>query len=780
MVFPSATENASEASPGFAGSALAISNSKAFSIWLSSLAFFVFASMLTWLIVSPQAGPAQLLSFDSAHYLSSAQGLYRYFSTGLGSAELRALGESLLLDGPLLPLLSAIQWLLVGYPGDGALPASLIVMQCSLHGLNSTLVYALARRMGFSALSSLIPGFFYITYPPALLAAGRFLTEPLSTALLLILILSLSFAAESTKVPDLKGSSIKVCSLWLLGGFAAAWLALTKSALGPAAGLLIIFALVQSYGLKRLLPKAAAAVLSLFLGASFALAPFAIFTQFSLGRAEFMTQRAAGFNAACGSDLETDGWQTMPVSLYLESSFYEKPLAIISRVIKAEPIAYAQLVSAKLWRLFAEPWNDFRGTVLGLEPLGQTLLHRGLFLLGIAGLCLSLSLARSRNFFHSSEQKFLAVSCSLAVLGHLVYLPFEANSRYGFSAQAELCLLAFLFLSTSYYVRELRLTLIALLAVVLFAVPRFSILSPLAISQILAVSYDAAFLLRSIVCLVFVCIFVFSLWRFCLGELVSERAGRLAESFASLTALLILGSSLFVVWGSLSRVQSFAHAELSLAPGASLEKRYVIDRASALALRKCDWAAVLVDCRGDIGRLSVRVNESPVPQLEPLACFDLATGFRYQRTSLHTIDQYARAARIRRDELKQWWVLRLPTSICRQVHEGNVLKIAIESGPGSLELYGSHLDLERVNQIPSLDRYSLTKLQAGVESGDGRSRSFLTGRLSSAQLSLGGSMKEMQELLPKSVHVYVLAAIPGSQARESEIPCLKDRCLRVF
>ena len=134
------------------------------------------------------------LTFDACHYLASSELIVRalsgqaadtnplvsaHVSTGaFGPMTMgQQVAQAISIDGPLLPALGAMA-LIFGKVLNASASANAVVIctQILLHGLNTYLVVLAARALLGGGVIGPLAGLLWALYPPALVAAGMFLT----------------------------------------------------------------------------------------------------------------------------------------------------------------------------------------------------------------------------------------------------------------------------------------------------------------------------------------------------------------------------------------------------------------------------------------------------------------------------------------------------------------------------------------------------------------------------------------------------------------------------
>lgn len=381
------------------------------------------------------------LAFDSSHYLDSAQKLFTLWrhilNHGLGSFgvhQLVPIGNQLLLDGPVLPLLGSVVMLFTGRmltPQDVPL---FIGLQSFLAACCAGALCLVACRFTGSLRCGLLAGLVWALYPPAIIGAGRFMTEILTALLLVCLVLANSFILEATRL-RLAGCA----ALQVLSGFLTGCIWLLRGALAPATVLINLAA----FGFIGTAARRALFVAAVLAGLSAALVPWLAFTKLSVGHAYLIPQRAPVLNVVIGLDPDTDGWGTTTPPAPLQSIYSDQDGAIptVLAIASAHPGETLSLVLRKATRLWEFPWNDYQQRFLRFAPAAaHTWWHDSVVIAGLLGLLIFLCTGIHRSTAVSC--RFIGTAGALAILGHGVYVLFAANTRYGFTAMPFLVLFA--------------------------------------------------------------------------------------------------------------------------------------------------------------------------------------------------------------------------------------------------------------------------------------------------------------------------------------------------
>ena len=368
------------------------------------------------------------LAFDSAMYLNTASTVLACLQS-LCAFRLPdphtygLLVDGMLLDGPILPLVGGLFFAAVGLKPQIQNIEAALVLQAILQALSALLVYKVTYDVSRKRTAALLGGFAWGLYPAALLGAGKFMTETLACCLVMALVLNVGRLGKKTNA--------------FAAGAIVCMIALTKAALTPACALAILFgfcALIKSGQSKSTLVKT---FLATVFGAAIIIAPWLMFTHRNVGQPLLTANRQPTHNIISGLNPENDGWASLP-DTPLGSMFSENDPPLPSAVGVAMPVANfeIQLMARKVVRLFSQPWNDYRLHCLGLPEIVQIFWHRAivaLAVLGAIGLIIK-QRADSGGTYAPARSELMFCLLLIILCGHLIYLPFVACSRYGFTA----------------------------------------------------------------------------------------------------------------------------------------------------------------------------------------------------------------------------------------------------------------------------------------------------------------------------------------------------------
>lgn len=241
--------------------------------------------------------------FDSAMYLHSSVCVLNYFQSLASFHQpspeaTKLLVEGVLLDGPVLPILGGFFYFILGLAPSIKNMGAALFLQALLQASAAVLVYKVTFDLTKKKLPSLIGGYCWGFYPAAILGAGKFMTEILTTCLILLLVLSLT--------------RIRKPRFGFAAGLLLGLIALTKAALAPAAALAVVFGLAYLLLNKVSHVKIDAAVAATVCGVALTLGPWVAFTHQITGKMLLTTNRQPTHNLVSGVNPENDGWASLP------------------------------------------------------------------------------------------------------------------------------------------------------------------------------------------------------------------------------------------------------------------------------------------------------------------------------------------------------------------------------------------------------------------------------------------------------------------------------------
>ncbi|MBY0357207.1 MAG: hypothetical protein K2W82_04330 [Candidatus Obscuribacterales bacterium] len=643
--------------------------------------------------------------FDSAHYLHSANSLVQYLSalsrSTTTAAQINELASYILVDGPILPGLGACVIFLLGESWQ-----SFVFLQCLFHGLSALLVFLLCQRLCKSDYWALAAGIAFASYFSAIIAAGRFLTETVTTTVLLGLAYLLVCGKEESKRTAFFLPASVAC------GFVSGVLLLTKAALMPIAFLSWLVVAGASGSFNRALRLLSNGLVGLLLPLILWLsASYLMFDHASL-----FPERSASLNIAAGLDIESAGWSAMPLPSFFTLNYSEKPAFIFYGAYANHQGELAALLWRKVARLFCFPWNDFRQEIFGLDIQLQIFLQRLLLGLSLSGAYLYLVRASLKE----ADQADVAYLSILFIAGHLIFVPFEAMPRYAYPAVPFMFVLGAAFL--------LFLQQKGIKSFVLYTVGLLTLLViwqlPLAPYLILAQG------MRLILLFLFMVILCYLV-----GGV--EKQTRFVAYILAVMISLTIGTGVI-----LSTVYGPERSEWQ----AKIEGQTVLARKFGLAekdLNQVVWTAILIDGDKNVGDLEFILNGKVLAD-KPASIWTFPNSYRYQQTLLHTLRTEAQAENVSLDDFRQWRLLPISSSFLLPGKENEIM--VKNPGQRTVTLYGDYNEGNRL-RLPSLSAVSIPRRQNDFNGHDGRldepirysikeSRSLKDGQLQSGNLRL--------------------------------------------
>jgi hypothetical protein len=678
--------------------------------WRHAGPFFLFVLVLVFTIFSSFSKRVlgMALVFDSAMYLHSSVCVLNYMKTlftfHMPSADAyKLLVEGVLLDGPVLPILGGTFFALLGLAPSTKDVNAALFLQAILQASAALLVYKITLDLTRKRAPALIAGYAWGFYPAAILGAGKFMTEILSTCLILSLVLAVS--------------RIKKARRAFVAGTLIGLIALTKAALAPAAGIVVIFGfayLLINRMPWRLIFKSALATIC---GVVLILGPWVIFTHKITGKMMITTNRQPTHNLVSGVNPENDGWASLPETP-LGAMFTEEDPPLPSAVGIALPEASyeLQLMARKIVRLFAQPWNDYRLNCLLVPLFAQIGWHKMILAFGLFGIIALLMDIARKDIERTKEmhaQKIELIFCLLVILliGHFIYLPFVACSRYGFTAMPILTIFAVLGLSRLLGLGKQFWSALAALAFAIFAF-EFNIVKFLQGQVINNQNIDVLFWAT-----------VFKIALCLTGVLLLTRILRRHTGFKTLPWSIngFLGVFLTVLLCTIS-VDTYCepmNGELIF----KFSNSRPLHRSCVLSEKEVKnphlkAAYLLLDSRTKttiLGRMNVNGQLQSLflapfylvhPEANIEGCYEMFAKLRFQRGA----------------ELNQWYLAEIPTSMLRAGKNDITVTpepkyvLSVNGSPKSRYLQGNYVSL------PSLTYFSPTLLMNDLDGYDARPR----------------------------------------------------------
>jgi hypothetical protein len=691
--------------------------------------------------------------FDSGHYLQSSQklaevfrALCRDFSPAALSMSCWEMKELLLCDGPILPSLGAAVCLLLNKTSALMDARPLIVLQAVLHAISAALVCLLSRRLCTSGTAGLTAGVIWALYPPALVGAGKFLSETLTTAVTLSIVTVLSLLPFRQQ----RGRPALVATAALVTGVLTGSVMLTKPALAATIYLVNLAALCL---LRRGRPVF---IVCLVVAALLTVLPWAAFTKVTTGSISFSNQRMPTLNVVTGLDPETDGWGCL-----LEAPFVsmfphnDDAFATALGIIKSYPGQSLNLTLRKIPRLWSDPWNDYRQKCLAMTISIQQWWHRVLLFFGICGITLFLSSNGGKSaqqhrtksslayptprlldraddspLLTSLATNFIGYASLLLIGGHLVYLLVVANLRYGFTAMPFLVIFASFAVTAVKSSRPTLCTTTALATTCLLFLPLLNVdLVPLLSAW--GATVQPARLIDGLVKTTFtltasaaVC------W------VVRARLGHAGISPAGILA--ICGFALFaaaVILANATTDSVITEWPCALANGSHADRKIVLKGSPG---HNPDWALLIFDGDSNSDQAVASINGRRLwERPKPLYAY---TG---NQNELGGFQIYSSLLRQPIERFRHWRALPIPLS---QLNLAGPNTVTIEAASGAcLTVYGSYQPDQNRMKIPSLTQQSATRLLGSANNLDVRLIDLRTVDASRSQSSLTAASNRFQK-----------------------------------
>lgn len=415
------------------------------------LPLFVFVVILTANLAQHllSNNVCETFSFDGRHYLDTCAALTKAFigithgdtDTALSIIKSDTFKNGVLFDGPVVVTLPAIVFALCRHVPAYSDWRWMVLIYSVFQSTTAAITAALAMKLTRNARWAVTAGLIFGLYPASLANSGRYLSEVPTTMFLSLFLLFIVDAAKR---------KTKAVAAGICGGIVA----LAKPALVPAVLLTTLLAGIRTVPFDTVRPssrliKVALTSLIVFVSLALPIMPWYAYTKIMTGTGSITAQRLPVYNAAVGTDRESDGWCTLPDSEYVRLMTMENsPVTVLMSQWGDDPWGCAALALKRVTRMFAYPFNNFRQSVFGLPAAGQQFLHSLLVTSALFGICLYLverieHAMRKPGALENENEWAVAGDLSLLLIGgHLVYVLFQAMARYAYSAVPLLCLFA--------------------------------------------------------------------------------------------------------------------------------------------------------------------------------------------------------------------------------------------------------------------------------------------------------------------------------------------------
>lgn len=653
------------------------------------------------------------LVFDSAHYFQSTTLLHQIV-TG-HSNQFRDLADFLSLDGPILPLWGCVMYLISGQAPEPAQPQVLLYSQAFLHAVNAALLFFLCRKVAAASstkaeeegkterkntLLALAGSLLFAIAPAGVIATSRYLTETITTTLILALVL-----VASTHMSKSNKDAGAGLSAALLGVFAAL-LILSKPALLPAAAVVFVLTFVWQSRFSKCVRNLAAAAS----GAAVIMLPQILFNLIAAKRFQILPERLAGWNIALGSDIETEGWSAIPVPPLLELNYFDKPLSIIYGIFINHPIEYLSMTLRKMGRLFWTPWNDF-GSSFVIHPDLAAGLHQTILMIGVCGIIASFIVnARSSSTGEGDRRNLISLLCGLVIVAHLVFVPFESIPRYAFSATPFL-------IASAVFLMSLLTKPWAFLCLPMVAscvaLAHYS-LAPLLVQT--GLNFQQSWQAQCAALATCNLALFLTTIQFLERRTASDRRSVvMAKLMRCLVALGVLFTALSFAFNK----QVLGEWQFRMQDSTSTAVRKVLVEPESRGIAMpVDFAAILLDgAPENLEHAMLKVNGISVP-LKPHSIYRIPHPYRYQQTLVHTMQSEAEAEGKQLSDLRQWRMVKFDPAFLKP--GWNELSLTAADGY-PITIYGDYVNGSAGRKhLPSLQSFALCKVQCGNNGRDGR------------------------------------------------------------
>jgi hypothetical protein len=617
---------------------------------------------------------------DSRHYLETCRQLVilaRAGMTGLpegaGSIAFDSarFSDYLMLDGPILPLIPAVFFALIGKIPAATDWQPFVMIGCSFQALTAALVYVLTYRLTRSRIWALLAGVSWGVYPAAIVASGRYLNEVPAACFLAGLTWSASRLLEKLDAGSkyYPGNGVEL-GVW--NGV----ILLLKPALFP--GCLLVDAIGLAF--CRAWAVRAAVAAWLLAGLSCLIIPWAACSAAMTGHVYLTPQRGPVYNAAKGCDTESDGWSSLP-DTELSKILCSSP-GVIPTILAAwnsHPAELTNLTLRKCSRIWILPWNDFRKAVFGIPASGLSCWHTLLLILAMPGAVAVLSGVPVRLLAGASGRRasFVGYASLAFIAAHVVYAPFEAITRYGFTSMPFVVLLSTYGLFCAFSVVSLRLPTAAsiVIGVILAVIWKCD-----AIAQFVALTGDfRTALLAQLACECLLTV---------LGAVafVKYAAAVRGAAVRAGAAILIMAGCLCAVAAAFCfDGRHLKEWSCTLSPGDAACREVRLPASFLNCGRLPELAVLLIDGGSSCRSASVSVNGHQMAEAPELLLRRSPTHF-----SLFNIMRIF-AGRLGKsvDEMRQWRVVAFPVSWLNATGP-NLIRLAARESP--ITIYGDYED----------------------------------------------------------------------------------------
>ncbi len=364
--------------------------------------------------------------FDAQHYIYCCKLFWH-----LSEAPLLA-ATSLRLNGPVMPLLSCLASLCGGLLADGNIVVTpFVVIMTLVYAITVALVAGFTGWLSKSPIWALIAGMAYALYLPAQLAATLFLSETPTALLLLAVIWAQVMVLAFERLKKYRQAQVAAVSCGLM----VATIAMVKTALLPGVLLVTLALFVYLPRLQRWI------ISSLVLcGAGLVFLSYASCLYTLSGCFELLPSRDPAMNMAVGCDYEVDAWECKPMPFITYQGTFQKPLITLSQSIKTSTLGFCQLTTNKALRAWDMPWLSCRRVIFGWPDLLPRIQHTLVVALAASMILVTACGIRLTRFM--TCRNLALAGLIVMVMSHFVFVLFESQPRYMFTAMPLLVVLS--------------------------------------------------------------------------------------------------------------------------------------------------------------------------------------------------------------------------------------------------------------------------------------------------------------------------------------------------
>lgn len=487
---------------------------------------------------------------------------------------------------------------------------------------------------------------------------------------------------------------------WLAFGLLGFSLAVMQTARSPLVMLSILsLALVLYLKRSKLKTPRVWGGLSVFVFGAFLVLSVSLSVQkLTTGKASLVTDRVGSYNLFTGLNLNDKGWLAYP---YPDLTGVEKMKfkdIILDRM--KQPKQFFQLMMDKPPRLLKFHWNDFRTNIGFLGQHAQVIVHQAMMLLALLGICLGLFNKQASTKENAQAFKVFLIVC---ILSHVIFALFITVPRYALSAIPEL--LIFAGFACQFLWQNLQETVSRKSALLLL----FMLLLMLGVSQ----CWWGAGIMT-----------VLSLSFFAL--LLSWQKKQTSFNTAAGVFTVLSGIVFTFCWAW----PSYAHGRpseyvgndaLPISWSVKMDERFSENNRYYILLDCAKWSEIARVAKIKIGDDEIKGDLIPLmPFLQDFNDYkknadnSVYLEFEYIFTAL------CRASNISLLDLRQWYVLPIPSELLKKKLRSTNFDLAIEpESPGEFTIYNTTVKPKKDLVIPGLFRASWEKAFYGVDNPGG-------------------------------------------------------------